>query len=444
MNKQFFGEDGFHFFIGVVEDILDPEKLGRVKVRAFGLHTQDLNLIPTKDLPWAICVSSIETANIDGIGVAPVGLLRGSVVFGFWMDGESMQHPAVLGSIPGIPITMPNGKVGFNDPEECYPFDLETPDVNIAARGVKTNYKGVHKATEWRTSNVIGGATCDGGWQEPPSPSMPIYPNNSVREFKFKMCEGEDYGHIEEFDSTPGAERYLRHHKTSNNFIESHPDGTEVRKIHGPHFELNLDDKTLLVKGDWKIEVEGNKTEYIHGDYCLLIDGHYSQTVGEYKDVDIGTYFSETIGLYKDITIGAYRKELIGGFSDHTIGVYESHKIGAYKTEVIGGYRDIKIGTQDTLDVGDTRDTIIGAQDTLVVLDDRIEDITGKLELTSNALLENISTIARTTAATSITFESAIIISIGDISLEGPVSAHDATLHSEILDSDYVLPVVSL
>jgi hypothetical protein len=38
--KSFFmGQDGFIWFVGVVEDRNDPERLGRVRVRALGFHT---------------------------------------------------------------------------------------------------------------------------------------------------------------------------------------------------------------------------------------------------------------------------------------------------------------------------------------------------------------------------------------------------------------------
>jgi len=43
----------FNWWQGVVEDRLDPEKIGRVKVRILGHHTEDKNVLPTEDLPFA-------------------------------------------------------------------------------------------------------------------------------------------------------------------------------------------------------------------------------------------------------------------------------------------------------------------------------------------------------------------------------------------------------
>ena len=38
----------FQYFFAVVEDREDPLKLGRVRIRAFGIHTEDRSKIPTK------------------------------------------------------------------------------------------------------------------------------------------------------------------------------------------------------------------------------------------------------------------------------------------------------------------------------------------------------------------------------------------------------------
>ena len=42
MDNYFMGQDGFTWFIGVVEDRADPLKAGRVRVRCLGYHTPDI------------------------------------------------------------------------------------------------------------------------------------------------------------------------------------------------------------------------------------------------------------------------------------------------------------------------------------------------------------------------------------------------------------------
>jgi GH24 family phage-related lysozyme (muramidase) len=87
---------------GVVESIFDPLECGRVKVRIFGLHTDDKNLIPTEDLPWAQVLKPTDSASISGIGTSGSGMVQGSWVVVDFLD-EDKQYPIVMGTIPGIP-----------------------------------------------------------------------------------------------------------------------------------------------------------------------------------------------------------------------------------------------------------------------------------------------------------------------------------------------------
>ena len=57
------GKTGFQWFVGVVEDRNDPQKVGRVRVRCLGYHTPDKGKLPTADLPWAHVMNPI----INGI-----------------------------------------------------------------------------------------------------------------------------------------------------------------------------------------------------------------------------------------------------------------------------------------------------------------------------------------------------------------------------------------
>lgn len=97
--QRIFNKDGFNWWIGVVENRQDPEKLGRCKVRIFGYHTDSKELLPTKDLPWCIPIQPITSAGTSGIGSSPLGPVEGSWVIGFFLDGEDMQQPAMFGTI---------------------------------------------------------------------------------------------------------------------------------------------------------------------------------------------------------------------------------------------------------------------------------------------------------------------------------------------------------
>lgn len=93
------------WWTGVVEDRDDPQKLGRCRVRVFGYHHYDTKILPTKELPWAIPMQPITSAATSGVGTTPVGIVTGTWVMGFFLDGEEAQHPVIMGTIAGKPNT---------------------------------------------------------------------------------------------------------------------------------------------------------------------------------------------------------------------------------------------------------------------------------------------------------------------------------------------------
>ena len=126
--SSFTGLDS-NFYTGVVEDRHDPLYLGRVRVRVYGLHTDDKTLIPTPDLPWSDVLMSVSSPALSGLGMSPHGLVEGSTVMGFFRDERDMQDFVVMGSLFGRPsgfYKIPNNdstkKItrtadeGFNDP----------------------------------------------------------------------------------------------------------------------------------------------------------------------------------------------------------------------------------------------------------------------------------------------------------------------------------------
>lgn len=106
---------------GVVEDILDPAKMDRVRVRVFGLHTDDKSLIPTESLPWAMVLKGTDSASMSGLGTSAHGLLPGSWVKVEFFDSDE-QYPLVTDSLAGNPFnistqTAADEQVEFSDSE---------------------------------------------------------------------------------------------------------------------------------------------------------------------------------------------------------------------------------------------------------------------------------------------------------------------------------------
>lgn len=95
-SHDFMGKDGFLWFVGMIEDVKDPLKLGRARVRAFGHHTLNRKQLPVEDLPWAHCLAPLNNPS------APKAPLNGVFVLGFFLDGAMGQQPVLLGSINGF------------------------------------------------------------------------------------------------------------------------------------------------------------------------------------------------------------------------------------------------------------------------------------------------------------------------------------------------------
>jgi hypothetical protein len=91
---EFYG-DQTRWFLGSVVDVNDPKKLGRAKVKVYGVYDD----IDKADLPWAQIIVPITQGIHEGQG-QNTGLLVGTQVFGMFLDGQSSQLPLIIGTVP--------------------------------------------------------------------------------------------------------------------------------------------------------------------------------------------------------------------------------------------------------------------------------------------------------------------------------------------------------
>jgi hypothetical protein len=96
ITEDFYGRKQFIWWTGIVEDVNDPLKIGSVRVRIIGVHSEDKKLVPTESLPWAQVMLPTNGANTTS------GPREGDWVMGFFQDGEYAQIPVVMGLFPGI------------------------------------------------------------------------------------------------------------------------------------------------------------------------------------------------------------------------------------------------------------------------------------------------------------------------------------------------------
>lgn len=279
------------FYFGIVEYRFDPEMLGRCKVRVFGVHSEDKSELPTQDLPWCYPAFPINNAAMSGIGTGVTGVVEGTQVIVFFRDGEDMQEPMMIATIPGKYDKKPSYAEGFADPTGKYPiFDVDKNDVNRLERGVieKTHvdFKTQNQTTAKFTSDISStGERVAGEWEEMFETS-PQYPFNHVRE--------TESGHIEEFDDTPGFERTHRMHRSGTS-EEVYASGDRTLKVYGDNYEIIVENNhvavygtcnitigenaNILIGGNANLEVNGNLSSIVHGNENRIIKGDLTERV---------------------------------------------------------------------------------------------------------------------------------------------------------------------
>lgn len=101
INTEYYGDD-IRWFMGEIKSIQDPDKLGRVRVRIFGIHSEYNADVRLTDLPWANVVLPVTQGGTSKT-TAATGIQIGARVFGIFVDGAQSQVPLVLGSVPHNP-----------------------------------------------------------------------------------------------------------------------------------------------------------------------------------------------------------------------------------------------------------------------------------------------------------------------------------------------------
>ena len=87
----------------------------RYKVRIMGLHDQGQAAIKEEDLPWAIIMYPVTAGGGQTNSWMSSNLRQGNFVFGFFMDGQNMQVPVIMGVLGNNSQTPLGMKIGKPD-----------------------------------------------------------------------------------------------------------------------------------------------------------------------------------------------------------------------------------------------------------------------------------------------------------------------------------------
>lgn len=252
------------WFVGVVEDRQDATNDGRVKIRAFGIHTEDKQAMPTADLPWAIVLDG----SYGGVQKIPE---VGDWCFGFFMDGDDAQHPMVMGRVPGVNLQLPPEAGAPNEanyvPVESIPKYGKPPlHRHLGGEDAEIGQGPIQAASQ---RNGIKSAIDGEDWNEPPIISPEKNLDNTVYTSK------NDNNYVVLSDSREGDGTYILISHASGSAIQIDAHGTILVKSFGDtynssegftmnHTEL---DSHTNVGGDWSLRVErGSGKVWINGD----------------------------------------------------------------------------------------------------------------------------------------------------------------------------------
>lgn len=341
MKNYFMGQDGFSWFIGVVEDRADPEKAGRVRVRCLGYHSADVQKIPTEDLPWASVMMPVTAGGNSGIGFSPHFLIEGTWVVGFFRD-PAKQEPVIMGALPGkntsettnftvaasskvggysgsstssAPPAAASSAGGFKDPNSKYPTELyiDIADTNLLAQ----ESAATHPSKEIKDTLDSWSTASGSAEQIASTQASAMYPTNHVFE--------TESGHYVEFDDTAGNERIHLYHKMGT-FIEIDSSGNVVIKTVGNVTNIVAGNMDTYVKGNYSVSAGGNIDVYAGGNLTELVDGNRKTTI-------TGTETLEITGNVKNTMKGSLTEEV-------TMNVTQDYKINL--TTTIGALGSIK------------------------------------------------------------------------------------------------------
>ena len=291
MNNYFMGQDGFNWFVGVVEDRADPDKAGRVRVRCLGYHTADIQKIPKDDLPWASVMMPVTAGANSGIGVSPHFLLEGTWVVGFFRD-LAKQEPVIIGALPGkntsetTGFTIASSSVeggqsldgGFKDPNSKYPTSayVGKTDTDFLAQELQTT----HIATGTRTTNDPA------SWSTASGEATFISSGIEGSKYPFNHVLETESGHFIEFDDTEGNERIHIYHRLGT-FLEIDKSGNVMIKTVGNVTNVVVGNMDTYVQGNYSLSVDGNMDVYAVGNLTEKVTGNRLTTITGTETLEI-------------------------------------------------------------------------------------------------------------------------------------------------------------
>tara|TARA_B100001123_G_scaffold101743_1_gene117585 strand:- start:690 stop:1784 length:1095 start_codon:yes stop_codon:yes gene_type:complete len=349
----------FIHFTGIVEDRQDPHQAGRVRVRCLGFHSENKTALPTADLPWAQPLLPTTASGISGLGTSPTFLVNGTWVFGFFRDGETMQQPVVLGTLPGKPTEYSSRwyDKAFYDGQGIYPKYIGESDMNRLATneiGYKDGLpyaKNPHLSLVIRdavsisnvaTADFVGSpettAADDSEIKQSDTTTFSQPSNNAISTYPYNKVYETESGHIQEFDDTPTRERIHTRHKTGTS-LEWLANGDQVNLIKKDNHQYTIGHDYHYIEGNSDITIDGRHKVYINKSGAE--NNHYDIQIGAKANINIqvddGDVNLVTRTGKVNVNAGGDYNLKVGGNYTLTVDGSHAETIAGQRTETVTG-----------------------------------------------------------------------------------------------------------
>lgn len=187
---------------------------------------------------------------------------------------------------------------------------------------------------------------------DPAGPPIPLEgrilfkePESSYNgEYPYVHAMETESGHIQEFDDTPGYERYRLIHPTGT-YEEVAPDGRRTRKTVGDLYDITNGDGNILVSGDKNVNVGANETYYnmsnklhqIDGNNTIFVRGNESKTIEGDGTIYVKGNVKIVVDGNADILVKGDAKTQVEGNHDYTVNGNVTWKIAGTVDMTVGG-----------------------------------------------------------------------------------------------------------
>lgn len=354
------------YFIGIVEDVNDPIQANRIKVRAFGYHNENKDILPTENLPWAMVVIPPTQSGIpdsheggeekfDGITTS-LGIMVGNYVCGFFQDPDQ-QIPIILGSVPGFTNVQDEDEdqeVKVHDIPLAARDELDSDEIPSYQKSASYKYRVESRETGVTTAEDLNPKRDKdeelkstlraevtpseaGSWDhpDPADTNKPVYPLNHVQRTQS--------GHVIEYDDSPDAERIAYTHKSGTyHEIQARRRGEEefgdaATVINGNNYTVIVDNNNVYVKGNMNLTVDGSMKVHVKEDYHLHVDGDYHENIKGNNLKYVKGNINQTIDMDVTEIIKGSKDEAIQGNLTEKYDGFKVEKVGKSVTETYGG-----------------------------------------------------------------------------------------------------------